>query len=83
MNIYKGSIITCDKDDKVTSYLVENNGEILFVEDKLDDKYLGNEIIDITSKAIIPTFVDSHIHFASFATLYRFKSNWLDIQGMQ
>lgn len=70
MKIYRGSIITCDKDDNVASYLVENNGEILFVGDELDDKYLGNEIIDITGKAIIPTFVDSHIHFASFATFY-------------
>lgn len=70
MKIYKGTIITCDKDDTVAGYLVEDNGEILFVGDELDDKYLGHEIIDIKDKAIIPTFVDSHIHFASFATFY-------------
>lgn len=70
MRVYKGIIITCDKDDTVTSYLVEDNGEILFVGDELDDEYLEYEIIDIGNRAIIPTFVDSHIHFASFATFH-------------
>ena len=70
MNIYKGTIITCDKNDTVANYLVEDNGEILFVGDELEEKYLKHEIIDIGNKAIIPTFVDSHIHFASFATFH-------------
>ena len=39
MKVYKGNILTCDKQDHVYRYLVEEKGRIVFVGDKLPAKY--------------------------------------------
>lgn len=67
--IYKGKIITVDKDNSVCGYLVEENGKIAFVGDALPDKYKGCEITDLGEGALMPTFADTHGHFASYAML--------------
>ena len=67
MKVYKGSILTVDACDSVKKYLVEDAGRIVFVGDELPDKYAGAEVTDLGSKALIPAFVDTHQHFASFA----------------
>ncbi len=66
MKIYKGNIITCDSKNTVAKYLVEHKGKIVYVGDSLPDKYSAHEI-DLGSKALLPSFADTHIHFASFA----------------
>ena len=76
MKIYKGSVITCDKDDSVYQYLVEDNGKILFTGDRLDEQFLQHEIIDLGQRALIPSFADSHIHFTSYALF----SSTLDVR---
>ena len=70
MKVYEGNILTCDKDNHVYKYLVEDQGMIRYVGDTLDKQYINNDIIKLGDKALIPAFCDSHIHFASFATFY-------------
>lgn len=70
MQIFKGAIITCDEMNTVAKYLVEDNGRIVFVGDKLPEKYINEKVYDLGEGAMIPSFVDTHIHFASFSTFY-------------
>ena len=70
MKIYEGNILTCDKDNHVYKYLVEDQGVIQYVGDSLDKQYEQYNTIKLGNKALIPAFCDSHIHFASFATFY-------------
>lgn len=67
MRAYKGSILTVDAQDSVKKYLVEDAGRIVFTGDDLPEQYAGAEVVDLGSKALIPSFVDTHQHFASFA----------------
>ncbi|MFW5780623.1 MAG: amidohydrolase [Bacillota bacterium] len=69
MRIYKGSILTCDKEDNVYRYLIEKEGKILFVGNTLPDYAKDKKIIDMKNNALIPTFADTHSHFASYAVL--------------
>ena len=39
MQIFQGTIITCDKDNNVFQYLVEDKGKIVFVGNKLPKMY--------------------------------------------
>ncbi len=67
MKVYKGNILTVNKNDEVAKYLVENNGIIEYVGNDLDEKYAKAEIEDLGGKALIPSFCDTHQHFASFS----------------
>lgn len=68
MKIYEGSILSCDANDSVFKYLVEDGGKIAYVGNELPEKYSHGERVILGERALIPTFGDSHIHFASFAT---------------
>lgn len=68
MRVYKGNILTCDKENHVYKFLVEKDGKIVYVGNELKEEYNNAEMIDLKEKALIPSFCDSHIHFASFAT---------------
>lgn len=70
MKHYHGTIITVDKDDHVYQHLVEDKGKIVFVGDTLPKEYENVETIELGKKALIPSFVDTHQHFASFATFH-------------
>lgn len=67
MNVYKGKIITCDAENTVAEYLVENKGRIEYIGDSLPQKYRDSKIRDLKNKVLIPSFADSHIHYASYA----------------
>ncbi|MBP5566876.1 MAG: amidohydrolase family protein [Bacteroidales bacterium] len=67
MKVYKGSILSVNAKDEVFKYLVEDGGKIVFTGNELPAEYAGAETIDLGSKALAPSFVDSHMHFASFA----------------
>lgn len=67
MKVYIGNILTVNKKDEVFQYLVEDRGSIVFVGDSLPDKFRSAETVDLGNKALIPSFVDSHQHFASFS----------------
>lgn len=70
MKVYKGNILTCDSQNHVYQYLIEENGKILYVGDELPEAYQNENLILLGEKALIPAFGDSHIHFASFATFH-------------
>ena len=70
MKVYKGNILTVDSKDSVKKYLVEDGGRIVFTGDSLPQEYSEAPLTDLGDKALIPSFVDSHQHFASFAIFH-------------
>ena len=70
MKVYEGNILTCDAQDHVYKYLVEEGGRIAYVGDELPAKYASGTRVKLGNRALIPSFGDSHIHFASFATFH-------------
>lgn len=70
MTVYKGAILTCDDKNTVVQYLVEHNGRILYTGEKLPEKFREEKLVDLGKRALIPSFTDSHIHFASYATFH-------------
>ena len=68
MVVYHGDILTVDREDRVCRYLAEENGKILFVGDELPEHCAGAEHVELGGRALIPAFVDTHQHFASFST---------------
>ncbi|MGN1399638.1 MAG: amidohydrolase [Erysipelotrichaceae bacterium] len=68
MQVFKGNILSVNKNDDVFNYLVENEGKIVFVGNQLPKQYENCPVIDLQDKALVPAFVDTHQHFASFAT---------------
>ena len=67
MKVYKGNILTVDSKDSVAKYLVEDGGKIIYVGKTLPKEYAEAELVDLGEKALVPAFVDSHQHFASFS----------------
>lgn len=67
MKIYEGTIISCDREDHVHRYLIEDHGRILHVGDELPAAYLGAPREDLGKRALLPCFGDTHLHFASHA----------------
>ena len=41
MKVYEGAILTCDANDQVVRYLVEDGGRILYVGDELPERYIS------------------------------------------
>ncbi|MBR3693225.1 MAG: amidohydrolase family protein, partial [Erysipelotrichales bacterium] len=70
MKVYVGTVITCDSQDHVYTYLVEDHGKIVYVGNELPEVYKSAERVELGSKALIPSFADTHIHFASYATFH-------------
>ena len=70
MKVYEGSILTCDAQDHVYQFLVEDGGRIVHVGNELPARYASFPRVRLGSRALIPAFGDSHIHFASFATFH-------------
>ena len=68
MNIYEGTILTVNANDDVCRYLVEDKGRIVFVGNELPSEYDGATIEHLGTSVLAPSFVDTHEHFASFAT---------------
>jgi len=67
MKVYQGNILTCDAQDHVYQYLVEDGGRIVYVGNDLPGIYARFTRVNLGEKVLIPAFADSHIHFASFA----------------
>lgn len=70
MKVYKGNILTVDSEDSVKKYLVEDGGRIVYTGDTLPEEHSQAPVTDLGDKALIPSFVDSHQHFASFAIFH-------------
>ncbi len=67
MKTYEGAIISCDREDRVYRYLVEEGGRILFVGNDLPPAYRGVPLEVLGERSLIPCFGDTHLHFASYA----------------
>jgi|GEM_PF-2479502 len=68
--IFEGNILTLDKNDAVRKYLVTKEDRIAYVGNELPENYKGMKVVHLGEKALLPAFVDSHQHFASFSTFY-------------
>lgn len=68
MKVYEGAVLSCNEKDEVFRYLAEEGGKIVYVGNELPEEYKNAEKIELGEKALVPSFVDSHIHFASYAT---------------
>jgi len=80
MKIYHGSILTCDNQNRVCRFLVEDKGIIRFTGDELPVEYTGSLVTELGEQALLPSFVDSHLHFASMA-LFHAGVNVCDAAG--
>lgn len=70
MIVYEGNILTCDTQNSVVRFLVEDNGRIVYTGNTLPDKYHNVQKTVLGKRTLIPSFADSHIHFASYATFH-------------
>ena len=68
MKCFSGDILTVNKTDDVCRYLVEDGGKIVYVGNELPKEYKDAELIELGERALVPSFVDSHQHMASFST---------------
>ena len=67
MKTYEGTIISCDRENHVYRYLVEDRGRILHVGDALPAEYEGSPREVLGGRSLLPCFGDTHLHFASYA----------------
>ena len=70
MKVYHGNIVTVDEKNSIYQYLVEDKGRIAYVGDELPKECANTEVIELGKKALVPSFVDTHQHFASFAIFH-------------
>ena len=56
MSVYRGTILTCDAQDHVYKYLVEDQGRIAYVGNDLPARYASFPLTDLGGKALIPAF---------------------------
>ena len=68
VDLYEGAILTVDKDDSVHRYLAVEDGKIVFVGDELPAELADKPVQSLGGRALAPSFVDTHEHFASFST---------------
>jgi len=71
MQVFHGKIITCDATDTVANYLVEREGRIAYIGDKLPTQYEVVPPIELGNNVALPAFVDTHTHYSAFSVLHR------------
>ena len=68
MRLYEGTIVTCNQENAVYRYLVEEEGRIIYLGDKLPASLRSDtEKIELGDRALLPSFGDGHIHFRMWA----------------
>ena len=80
MKCYEGAILSVNKNNDVYHYLVEDQGKIIYVGNSLPDAYAKAKRVDLGKRALIPAFVDSHEHFASFS-MFQAGLNVMDAES--
>ncbi len=68
MKCYEGAVLSVNKNNDVFRYLVEDRGRIVYVGNTLPEIYSQAEKVELGKRALIPSFADTHQHFASFST---------------
>jgi hypothetical protein len=68
MRVFKNAdFISCEDENRVFQYLVENDGKIIYTGGQLPEEFARAESIDLQHQCVVPAFGDTHMHFASFA----------------
>ena len=67
MKVYHGNIISCDEKNSLYQYLAEENGRIAFLGDTLPEKYAALPAVELGEGALLPAFIDTHVHLSSYA----------------
>lgn len=67
MQIFKGTVVTCDGNDNVFEFLVEDRGKIIYTGDALPVEYQGATVTELNGRALLPSFGDGHVHFSNWA----------------
>jgi len=68
MEIYHGSIVTCNRENQVFEYLVEKEGRILHVGNELPPEFArAGGRVELGERALLPSFGDAHLHFSNWA----------------
>ena len=80
MKCYHGSILTVNPNDDVFRYLVEDSGKIVYVGNEPPASWNSASVTELGDRALIPAFVDTHQHFASFST-FRAGLNVMDAES--
>ena len=80
MKCYHGSILSINAADEVFNYLVEDGGRIVFTGNELPEQYAGAECVELGGRALIPSFADTHQHFAS-SSIFHAGLNVMDAES--
>jgi predicted amidohydrolase YtcJ len=68
MNIFKNAAcISCEDDNRVFHTLIADKGIIVHTGDDIPEIYARSPVENLDGKCVVPAFVDTHIHFESFA----------------
>ena len=78
MKIFHGNIITCDKDNNVFNYLVEDKQRIVYTGNNVPGSYGGIKQIELGERALLPSFGDGHLHFSNWAL---FAASFFDVRA--
>ena len=71
MQVFHGTIITCDSENTIASYLVEREGRIAYIGNTLPSQYEVVPPSELGSNVALPAFVDTHTHYSGFSVLHR------------
>ncbi len=82
MKVYHGDIVTCDSEGNVYQYLVEDAGRILYVGNEVPAEYKEIKVTELRNGALLPSFADTHLHFASMA-LFQTGINAMNMKSNQ
>lgn len=70
MQCFFENILSVNARNEVFRYLVEHNGRIEYVGNQLPEQYRSAQMVELGDGALLPAFVDTHQHFASFSTFH-------------
>lgn len=71
MQVFHGTIITCDENNTVANYLVEREGRIAYIGNSLPTQYEVVPPIELGNNVALPAFVDTHTHYSGFSVLHK------------
>ncbi len=71
MQVFHGTIITCDDNNTIANYLVEREGRIAYIGETLPTQYEVVPPIELGNNVMVPAFVDTHLHYSGFSILHR------------
>ncbi|MBR5636461.1 MAG: amidohydrolase family protein [Pseudobutyrivibrio sp.] len=71
MQVFHGTIITCDDNNTVANYLVEREGRIAYIGTKLPSQYEVVPPIELGNSVLVPAFADTHMHYSGFSVLHK------------